>query len=155
MSDIKLVVVENGNKQEYVNKTEMKKNFFGDNFEKLNSKEKYNVLKQRTELNATFNGIKVIDILNGDKVDDIKEPQYILLDEETFFVSLAKNNDIVLYEEENSNEFAKQPEKAKLTRIAGKFVRINDCANLILERKIKEFYKNKEKNEQLENENTR
>ena len=89
MSDIKLVVVENGNKQEYVNKTEMKKNFFGDNFEKLNSKEKYNVLKQRTELNATFNGIKVIDILNGDKVDDMKEPQYILLDEETFFVSLA------------------------------------------------------------------
>lgn len=87
-------------------------------------------------MNAIFKGIPIKDIRQGDVINNIEEQQYIILDEETFLLSLAKNNDIVIYEQENANKFAKDVNKEDLERISIKYIRINDCVNEILQKKI-------------------
>ena len=91
----------------------------------------------RTAMNSSFRNIQIKDLKKGEKVLDIKEEQYIVYDEETFLLSLAKNNDIVIYEKENANLFAKNIDKSNLERVAKEYIRINDCANELLENKIK------------------
>lgn len=133
----KIIIVEGDNKYKFINKNEVIQKFFGKDYHKLSEDEKYQKLRLRTLMNSTFKGIPVKDLMQGDNIKDINEQQYIILDEETFLLSLAKNNDIVIYEQENANEFAVDIDKSTLERVAKEYIRINDCVNEILKSKIK------------------
>lgn len=151
MNDI--IVVEGKNKYTFSDRKEMLEQFLGKDYSKLNKHEQYEKLRLKTLMNSTFKGIPVKDITKGDIVDNIIDTQYIIFDEETFLLSLAKNNDIVIYEKENADIFTKSINKDNLERINREYIRINDCANAILQNKIKSLHldnKSKEKNDDKE-----
>lgn len=131
-----IIIVEEKEKYVFENIEEVVKQFLGKDFYELNEEEKYKRLRMRTAMNSTFRNIPIKDLKKGEKVLDIKEEQYIVYDEETFLLSLAKNNDIVIYEKENANLFAKNIDKSNLERVAKEYIRINDCANELLENRM-------------------
>ena len=134
-----IIVVEGNNKYIFSSKKEMIKQFLGKDFLELDSSEKYKKLKLKTLINSTYKGIPIKDIIQGDIIDDITQKQYIIFDEETFLLSLAKNNDIVIYENEKSNLFIKDINKDNLERIEKKYIRVNDFVNIILQNKIEKL----------------
>ena len=131
-----IIIVEEKEKNVFENIEEVVKQFLGKDFYDLSEEEKYKRLRMRTAMNSTFRNIPIKDLKKGEKVLDIKEEQYIVYDEETFLLSLAKNNDIVIYEKENANLFAKNIDKSNLERVAKEYIRINDCANELLENRM-------------------
>lgn len=131
-----IIIVEGNNKYVFSNEKEVVEQFLGKDFYKLSEKEQYQRLKLRTLMNATFRGMPARDIKQGDTIKNVEDMQYIIWDEETFLLSLAKNNDIVMYEKENVNILAKGIDKEALERISKEYIRINDCANEILKKKI-------------------
>ena len=132
-----IVVGEWGKKYVYQSKKEMIEQFLGKDYFQLNEREQYERLKLRTLRNAAFANRPIKDLRNGDKIQDIKQDQYIIFDEDTFILSLAKNKDIVIFEKEDANIFAEGVDKANLERVAKNYIIVNDCVDEILERKIK------------------
>ncbi len=131
-----IIVVEHGEKYQYNRKKEMVEAFLGKDFYNLPENKKLNRLRLKTYMNASLNSTEIRDLTKGDKARKIDKKQYIVLDEDTFLLSLAKNNDIALYENELSEEFTKGIDKSNLERIAEHYIRVNDCANKILEDKL-------------------
>lgn len=146
------MIVESNKKYVFSNEKEVIEKFLGQDYYELNKKEQYEKLKLKTFMNATFRKLPVVDIRQGEVIEDIKEEQYILWDEETFLLSLAKNNDIVMYEKENVNMFAKNINKENLERISNEYIRINDCANELLQNKIQGLTLSNKKKIEGENE---
>lgn len=130
MEDI--IIVEGEEKYVFSEIKEAVKQFLDKNFYSLTEEEKYNKIRRKTMMNAILRNITVKDLIKGDMVENIEEKQYIILNEITFLLSLAKNNDIVIYEKENANKFAKNIDKTNLERVAKEYIRINDCADELL-----------------------
>lgn len=138
-----IVIVENYEKYCFRTLEEVVKQFLGEEFYDLNDKEKYKVLRLKTVRNALFNNnAPVIDLRKGEKIENIENKQYIVYDEETFILSLAKNNDIVMYEYINANIFVKNLDKEgkeSLEKLDKDYIIINFCADKLLENKIKKL----------------
>ena len=132
-----IVIVENDEKCCFENIKEIVKQFLGEDFYNLNEEEKYKRLRLRTIRNASFNKLPLIDIKKGEKVKDIEKAQYIIYDEEILLLSLAKNNDIVIYEKENANIFVKNIDKNKLEKFKNEYIIVNYCANELIENKLR------------------
>lgn len=148
-----IIVVEGKNKYNFSNKEEMIEQFLGKDFLELSTDDKHKKLRLKTLMNSASKGIPLKDIIQGDAVEDLTKKQYIVFDEETFLLSLAKNNDIVIYEKEKADIFTKDIDKDKLKRIGKDYIRVNDCLNTILQNKIQNLYlKNKVKEENVEEE---
>ena len=130
MEDI--IIVEGKEKYCFSEIKEAVEQFLDKDFYSLTEEEKYNKIRRKTMMNAILKKTAVKDLTKGDLVKDIKEKQYIILNEETFLLSLAKNNDIVIYEKENANKFAKDIDKKNLERVADEYIRINDCTDELL-----------------------
>lgn len=144
-----IVIVEANKKYVFSNEKEVIEQFLGQDYYELNKKEQYEKLKLKTFMNATIRKLPVKDIQQGEAIENMEEEQYILWDEETFLLSLAKNNDIVMYEKENANMFAKNINKENLERVSKEYIRINDCANALLKNKIQSLeLRNKRKTEE-------
>lgn len=137
MEDI--IIVEGKEKYCFSEIKEGVEKFLDKDFYTLTEEEKYNKIRRKTMMNAILRKIAVKDLTKGDLVKDIKEKQYIILNEETFLLSLAKNNDIVIYEKENANKFAKDIDKKNLERVANEYIRINDCADELLKNILKKL----------------
>lgn len=134
-----IIIVEGNEKYCFSNVEEVVKKYLGNDFYSLEENEKYKRLRMKTLINSTFRKIPIKDLKNGDIVDDITKEQYIIYNEETFILSLSKNNDIVIYEKENANLLAKNIDKIKLERVAKEYIRINDCANNLLKNILKAY----------------
>lgn len=132
-----IIMYENGKLYEYDNLMEMVRQILGKDYYQLSEKEKNEKLKLRTFMNAMMRGIPVEDVSESKELGDIEDEKYILLNEVTFLASLVKNKDIVVYEKITSNQFTQGIEKENLERVSKEYIRINDCANQILEREIK------------------
>ena len=136
-----IVIVENYEKYCFNTLEEAVKQFLGEDFYNLNDEDKYKVLRLKTVRNSVFNNnVPVVDLRKGEEISNIKNKQYIVYDEETFFLSLAKNNDIVLYENKNANTFVKnlnKEEKETLEKLDDDYIIINFCADKLLENKMK------------------
>ena len=136
-----IVIVENNEKYCFNTLEEAVKQFLGEDFYNLNDEDKYKVLRLKTVRNSVFNNnVPVVDLRQGEEISNIKNKQYIVYDEETFFLSLAKNNDIVLYENKNANIFVKnlnKEEKETLEKLDDDYIIINFCADKLLENKMK------------------
>ena len=136
-----IVIVENNEKYCFNTLEEAVKQFFGEDFYNLNDEDKYKVLRLKTVRNSVFNNnVPVIDLRKGEEISNIKNKQYIVYDEETFFLSLAKNNDIVLYENKNANIFVKnlnKEEKETLEKLDDDYIIVNFCVDKLLENKMK------------------
>ena len=138
MEDI--IIVEENKKYCFSNIEEVVKQYLGEEFYNLNDDEKYKIIRTKTVMNSCFRKIPIKDLKKHEKIEDISKKQYIIYDEETFLLSLAKNNDIVIYEKENANLFAKGIDKKSLEKVSKEYIRINHCANSLLENKIKNMY---------------
>lgn len=136
-----IVIVENYEKYCFKTLEEIVKQFLGEDFYDLNNEEKYKRLRLKTVRNAVFNNnAPVIDLRKGEKIENIENKQYIVYDEETFILSLAKNNDIVMYEYINANIFVKNLDKEEiesLEKLDDDYIIINFCADKLLENKMK------------------
>ena len=142
-----IVIVENYEKYCFNTLEEAVKQFLGEDFYNLNDEDKYKVLRLKTVRNSVFNNnVPVVDLRKGEEISNIKNKQYIVYDEETFFLSLAKNNDIVydivLYENKNANIFVKnlnKEEKETLEKLDDDYIIINFCVDKLLENKMKKL----------------
>lgn len=139
MSEKDIIIVENEKKYEYGSFKDAVLKILGEDYYRLSEKEKYKRLELKTFMNASIRKAPVKDIFKNSKIEDIKCNQYIILNEITFFASLAKNKDIVLYQREDCNDLTKEIEKTNLEKISKEYIRINDCADEILLREIKKF----------------
>ena len=137
MEDI--IIVEGKEKYCFSEIKEAVEQFLDKDFYSLTEEEKYNKIRRKTMMNAILKKTAVKDLIKGDLVKDVKEKQYIILNEETFLLSLAKNNDIVIYEKENANKFAKDIDKKNLERVADEYIRINDCTDELLKNILKKL----------------
>ena len=133
---VNIIVEEWGDKYSFQDKKEMVEEILGRDYYRLSEEEQYERLKLRTLRNAAFANKPTVDLKNGDRVQDIKIAQYIICDEETFLLSLAKNKDIVIYEKEDADIFAKGIDKTNLEKIFKEYIRINDCVDEILQKKL-------------------
>lgn len=146
-----IIVVEGNNKYVFSDEKQVIEQFLGKDYYQLNKIEQYKRLKLKTLMNATFRGIPVRDIQQGESIENIENKQYIIWDEETFLLSLAKNNDIAMYEKENANIFAKSVKKESLERISKEYIRINDCVNEILQSKMQSLnFENDKKSKEIQ-----
>ena len=127
-----IIIVEGKEKYCFSNIEEAVKKFLDNNFYNLSEEEKYKTIRRKTVMNANLRKIPIVDLKKSEVIENIANKQYIIYDEETFLLSLAKNNDIVIYEKENANKFAKDIDKKKLERVANEYIRINDCADELL-----------------------
>lgn len=136
-----IVIVENNEKYCFNTLEEAVKQFLGEDFYNLNDEDKYKVLRLKTVRNSVFNNnVPVIDLRKGEEISNIKNKQYIVYDEETFFLSLAKNNDIVLYENKNAHIFLKNLNKEEietLEKLDDDYIIVNFCVDKLLENKMK------------------
>lgn len=136
-----IVIVENYEKYCFNTLEEAVKQFLGEDFYNLNDEDKYKVLRLKTVRNSVFNNnVPVIDLRKGEEISNIKNKQYIVYDEETFFLSLAKNNDIVLYENKNAHIFLKNLNKEEietLEKLDDDYIIVNFCVDKLLENKMK------------------
>ena len=140
-----IIIVEGKDKYCFSEIKEVVEKFLDKDFYSLTEEEKYNKIRRKTMMNAIIRKIGVKDLKKGDLIKDIKEKQYIILNEITFLLSLAKNNDIVIYEKENANKFTKDINKESLERVAKEYIRINDCADELLENILKTLGESHEK----------
>ncbi len=134
---VNIIIVEGREKYNLLNIKEAVEQFLGEDFYKLSNEEKYIRIRMKTIMNAYLKNKKVKDLKKGEVIKDVRKEQYIIYDEEIFFLSLAKNNDIVIYEKEDANLFAKNINKDNLERVSKRYIRINDCVNELIENKLK------------------
>lgn len=132
-----IIIVEENNKYCFKNIKEVVKKFLGDDFYNLSDEEKYEKIRLKTAMNAILKNIPIKDLKKGEKIENIKDEQYIVYDEETFILSLIKNNDIVVYEKEVANMFVKNIDKTDLKKIEKEYIIVNYCINELLENKLK------------------
>lgn len=132
-----IIIVEGKEKYCFSNIKEVVEQFLGKDFYNLTDEEKYKKLRMKTFMNSCFRNIPIKDLKKGETLEDVTKEQYIVYDEETFLLSLAKNNDIVIYEKQDVNLLAKNIDKNKLEKVSKEYIRINDCANELLENKLK------------------
>lgn len=134
MENKNYVVVEDEEKYDYDNVQEIIKSILGENYYELPKEERYQKMKLKTFINAKINNLPIFELTNKNDVD-INLDGYILFNEMTFLLSLAKNKDIVIFEKEG-NTFTKELDTSNLRRINEKYIVINDIANALLEKEI-------------------
>ena len=132
-----IVIIEGKNKYCFRNLEEIIKQFLGKDFYNLSKEEQYKKIRMKTVMNSTFRKIPIKDLKKGETVTDVSKEQYIIYDEEILLLSLAKNNDIVIYEKENANIFVKNIDKNKLEKFKNEYIIVNYCANELIENKLR------------------
>lgn len=130
------VVVEYEKKYEFDKIEDIIKSILGENYYDLSEEEKYKKLKLKTYINAVAKNIPIIEMKDTKQTPNIENEIYILKDEMTFLLSLAKNKDIVIFEKESNKVLAKDIDTTNLRKISEEYIVINDCANQILEKEI-------------------
>lgn len=130
------VVVEYEKKYEFDKIEDIIKSILGENYYDLSEEEKYEKIKLKTYINAVAKNIPIIEMKDTKQTPNIENEIYILKDEMTFLLSLAKNKDIVIFEKESNKVLAKDIDTTNLRKISEEYIVINDCANQILEKEI-------------------
>ena len=130
------VVVEYEKKYEFDKIEDIIKSILGEDYYNLSEEEKYKKLKLNTFMNAGIKNIPIIEMKDTKQTPNIENEIYILKDEMTFLLSLAKNKDIVIFEKESNKVLAKDIDTTNLRKVSEEYIVINDCANQILEKEI-------------------
>lgn len=130
------VIVEYKSKYEFDKIEEIIENILGENYYSLSEEEKYEKLKLKTFINAGAKRLPIIEIKNSSKMPDINKGVYILQNEKTFLLSLAKNKDIVIFEKEKNKILAQDIDTANLRKVSEEYIVINDCVDEILKKEI-------------------
>lgn len=130
------VVVEYEKKYEFDKIEDIIKSILGEDYYNLSEEEKYKKLKLNTFMNAGIKNIPIIEMKDTKQTPNIENEIYILKDEMTFLLSLAKNKDIVIFEKESNKELAKDIDTTNLRKVSEEYIVINDCVDKILEKEI-------------------
>lgn len=132
-----IIIVEGKEKYCFSNIEEAVKKFLDNNFYNLSEEEKYKTIRRKTVMNANLRKIPIVDLKKSEVIENIANKQYIIYDEEIFLLSLAKNNDIVIYEKQDANLFANNIDKQNLEKVSKEYIRVNGCVNCLIENKLK------------------
>lgn len=127
-----LIVIEGKEKYKYEDLQSLVKNFISKNYYEMSEREKENELEKKTIANTMLNNIKTTKIEKG--TTEFDENTFVLYDEITFILSLAKFNKIILLERTDANLFGKYVNKENMK---DNYIIINRFANEIMKKYLK------------------
>lgn len=128
-----LIVIEGKEKYQYDDLQSLVKNFISPNYYEMSKEEKENELEKKTIANTMLEKIKTMKIEK--EIKEIDENAFILYDENTFILSLAKFNKIVLLERTDANIFSQYIDKQSFE---DNYIIINKFANEIMKKYLKD-----------------
>ena len=128
-----LIVIEGKEKYQYDDLQSLVKNFISPNYYEMSKEEKENELEKKTIANTMLEKIKTMKIEK--EIKEIDENAFILYDEITFILSLAKFNKIVLLERTDANIFSQYIDKQSFE---DNYIIINKFANEIMKKYLKD-----------------
>ena len=124
-----LIVIEGDEKYQYDDLQSLVKNFINEDYYEMSKKEKENEIEKKTIANTMLEKIKTIKLEKG--ITEIAENAFILYDEITFILSLAKFNKIVLLEKTDADIFGKYIDKKNFE---DNYIIINKFADEIMKK---------------------
>jgi len=124
-----LIVIEGDEKYQYDDLQSLVKNFINEDYYEMSKKEKENEIEKKTIANTMLEKIKTIKLEKG--ITEIDENAFILYDEITFILSLAKFNKIVLLEKTDADIFGKYIDKQNFE---DNYIIINKFADEIMKK---------------------
>ena len=124
-----LIVIEGKEKYQYKDLQSLVKNFISQNYYEMSEEEKENELEKKTVANTMLNNIKTKKLEKG--ITEFDENEFVLYDEVTFILSLAKFNKIILLERTDANIFGKYIDKQSFK---DNYIIINKFANEIMKK---------------------
>ena len=128
-----LIVIEGKEKYQYDDLQSLVKNFISPNYYEMSKEEKENELEKKTIANTMLEKNKTMKIEK--EIKEIDENAFILYDEITFILSLAKFNKIVLLERTDANIFSQYIDKQSFK---DNYIIINKFANEIIKKYLKD-----------------
>jgi len=128
-----LIVIEGKEKYQYDDLQSLVKNFISTDYYEMSKEEKENELEKKTIANTMLEKIKTMKIEK--EIKEIDENAFILYDEITFILSLAKFNKIVLLERTDANIFSQYIDKQSFE---DNYIIINKFANEIMKKYLKD-----------------
>ena len=128
-----LIVIEGKEKYQYDDLQSLVKNFISPNYYEMSKEEKENELEKKTIANTMLEKNKTMKIEK--EIKEIDENAFILYDEITFILSLAKFNKIVLLERTDANIFSQYIDKQSFE---DNYIIINKFANEIMKKYLKD-----------------
>lgn len=128
----KLIVIEGKEKYKYEDLQSLVKYFICSNYYEMSEREKEKELEKKTIANTMLNNIKTTKIEKN--TTEFDENTFVLYDEITFILSLAKFNKIILLERTDANLFGKYVNKENMK---DNYIIINRFANEIMKKYLK------------------
>ena len=123
-----LTTIISGEENNYDDIKDLVRDVICKNYYELNEKEKKNELEKRTVANTIEDNIEIVNLY--DTKQNYKEDAFILYDEITYILSLAKFNKIVLVEKAEFNYFSKYIKSIGIE--PSKYIIINKFADEIM-----------------------
>jgi hypothetical protein len=129
----KLILIEGNKTYKLQSKKELVKLLLGDNYYNLDKLSKLKLLVQNSYLKSANTNLKCSDISNYKDID--LSDKFVILDEDTYILSLLRTNRITLLERVDSNIYTKYLDTSK---IEDNYIIINNFALEILTKYLKE-----------------
>lgn len=126
-----LIVIEGKEKYQYKDIKSLIENFISKNYFDMSKEERKIELEKKTIANTIQSNIKIVKL---EKNGDFDENAFILYDEFSYILSLAKFNKIILLERTDANIFGKYINKEN---IKDNYIIINKFANDIMKKYLK------------------
>lgn len=143
----KLIVAQGKKVMQLKSLEELVNKIFGENYKKLNQKEKLQERYKNALPLSIINDIPIVyskkGIIKKDRTIDketsyeIKE-SFVIDDETTFILSLCKLNDLRILEREDANIFLTDEEKESMADIEGNYIFINAKVDDIMKRHLQQ-----------------
>ncbi len=126
-----LIVIEGKEKYQYKDIKSLIENFINKNYFDMSKEERKIELEKKTIANTMQNNIKIVKL---EKTGDFDENAFILYDEFSYILSMAKFNKIILLERTDANIFGRYINKEN---IKDNYIIINKFANEIMKKYLK------------------
>lgn len=127
-----LIVIEGKEKYQYDDLQSLVKSFISQNYYEMSKEEKEKELEKKTIANTMLEKIKTLKFEK--EITEIDEDAFILYDEVTFILSLAKFDKIILLERTDANIFGKYIDKQSFE---DNYIIINKYADEIIKKYLK------------------
>lgn len=130
-----LILIEGKEKYQYDDLQSLVKNFINPNYYEMSNQKKEKELEKKTIANTMLEKIKTMKLEKG--ITEIDENVFILYDEITFILSMAKFDKIVLLERIDADILGKYINKQSFEE---NYIIINKFANEIMQKYLKDKY---------------
>ena len=123
----KLILIENGQEEQYDSLEEIVKELIDENYYEMNDEEKKEKMTMKALANTINNRMEIVQNADASNVNG----KFIIKDEITYILSLISTNKLMLLERIDANIFAKDLNKENMK---DNYIIINKFAKELLER---------------------